>query len=350
MPTPVQRFRVWRGTNISHWLSQSDQRGELRRAKFTQADVERIAQWGFDHIRLPVDEEQLWDEAGRPDREAFDLLDNGLDWAAQAGLKVVVDLHLLRSHCFCDQNDPRLFTDPQEQIKFVTFWRELSNRLKCRPIEQVAYELMNESVAHDPEDWNRVASAAYRAIRELEPQRVIVLGSNQANSVFTFQQLWVPEDHATLLTFHYYHPMLITHYKASWWPGGGDYDGPIQYPGEQIPAQTLSSLPLPLHDRLSAFNRHYDRETMAADLAQPLAVAAKTGLPLYCGEFGVHSTVPLELRKAWYRDWISVLDQNHIGWANWDYRGCFGIVDENRQSTGIAEVMLGNPPPTGIAQ
>lgn len=56
-------FTVKRGTNISHWLSQSDRRGDARREFFTQDDVRYLAGLGFDHLRIPVDEEQLFDEA-----------------------------------------------------------------------------------------------------------------------------------------------------------------------------------------------------------------------------------------------------------------------------------------------
>ena len=58
-------FTVKRGTNISHWLSQSNQRGQARKTFFTAEDVKRIAGWGFDHIRLPIDEEQMWDDHGQ---------------------------------------------------------------------------------------------------------------------------------------------------------------------------------------------------------------------------------------------------------------------------------------------
>jgi hypothetical protein len=68
-PHPV--FSIRRGTNISHWLSQSDRRGEARRAWFTEEDVEFLAGLGFDHLRIPVDEEQLWDEKGNMEKEAF---------------------------------------------------------------------------------------------------------------------------------------------------------------------------------------------------------------------------------------------------------------------------------------
>jgi endoglucanase len=238
-------LKIGRGTNISHWLSQSDRRGPERRAWFTQEDVRRIADWGFDHIRLPIDEEQMWDDAGRQNAEAFELMDSALDWAEQAGLNMIVDLHILRSHCFTQTTEPKLFTDPAEAEKFADFWRQLSARLKNRSRSRVAYELMNEAVAKDAKDWNRVAMVAFKAIRALEAQRTIILGSNRWNSALTFDELEVPKDQETVLTFHFYHPMLVTHHRASWWPEGKCYEGPIQYPGQPIPAQYFKEVPEP---------------------------------------------------------------------------------------------------------
>lgn len=334
-------LQIRRGTNISHWLSQCDRRGDARRAFFTRADVRRLADWGFDHLRLPIDEEQMWDAAGHPEPEAFDLLESALDWTEQAGMKAVVDLHILRSHYFISASEPKLFTDPAEAGRFADLWRQLSARLCRRANDRVAYELMNEAVATDPQDWNRVALGAFQAIRLLEPGRTIVLGSNRWNSALTFEQLQVPDDRETILTFHYYLPMLVTHHRANWWPEGSFYEGPIQYPGTPIAAAELARVPEPGRSRLAALNAPYDRTRMVADIAQPLAVARRTGLPLYCGEFGAIALAPQPVRVAWYRDLIAVFDEHQIAWANWDYKGGFALIDSQGRSTGIAEAMLG---------
>lgn len=342
MPTQIQR-----GTNISHWLSQSEVRGEGRRAYFTRDDVKRIADWGFDHIRLPMDEVQMWDASGKQEAEAFDLMDAAIDWSLDTGMKVVVDLHILRSHFFNQATEPPLFTNPSEAQKFAGFWRQLSARLNRRSNDQVVYELMNEPVAKDSQDWNRVAMVAFDAIRQLEPQRTIILGSNRWSSVTTFDELHVPDDKNTILTFHFYHPMLITHHRAWWCPEGKMYDGPVQYPGRPIPDANLKDVRQPEGTRLvnlslENLNKHYDRSNMVADIAKPLAVAKRTGLPLYCGEFGVIDFTPTAPRLAWYRDLISVFNEYHIGWANWDYKEEFGLLDKKTlKSTGIAETMLG---------
>ncbi len=335
-----------RGTNISHWLSQSDRRGEERRAWFTPEDIRIITDYGFDHIRLPVDEEQMWDEAGKSEEDAFDCLENALDWAEAEGLGVILDLHILRGHSFGQMTEPKLFTDPEEEAHFAGMWRQISARLASRSTDSLAYELMNEPVADNPADWNRVAAAAMRLVREREPQRTILIGSNRWNSVFTVHELELPDTERTILTFHYYHPMLITHHRASWSQEGRMYDGPIQYPGRPIADEHLSQVRPPEPTKFGALdfaelNKPFTRDNMVADFAGAIAVSRKTGCPLYCGEFGVVNYAPMPVREAWYRDIISVFEEYGIGWANWDYKGLFGIVDGERQSTGIAEAMLG---------
>jgi endoglucanase len=344
-------FQVHKGTNISHWLSQSNQRGVARAEWFTKKDVQYIANLrysagsrgaggSFDHLRIPIDEVQMWDEEGRRETEAFDLLDAALDWCAEAGLRAIVDLHILRSHYFNDQEEPRLFTDSAEEARFAGLWRDLSSHLESRSNDWVAYELLNEAVARDPEDWNRVAMAAFSAVREREPERTIVLGSNWFNQHHTFERLAVPDDPNLILTYHYYFPMLITHHQARWWYGGGVYAGPIHYPGTPIAPQDLEGLDQAFLERVDEWNTPFDRSQMVADLAQPLAVRARTGLPLYCGEFGCYEKTPQAIRLAWYRDMMQTFEEFDIAWANWDYKGSFGIVTHEGQDTGIAEVLL----------
>lgn len=333
-------FGIKRGTNISHWLSQSQARGAERRAYFTQEDVKRLADLGLDHLRIPIDEEQMWDEAGNQEPEAFDLLDAALDWCAAAGLRAVVDLHLLRTHHFLDTEDPPLFADPAEEGRFAGLWEQLSQHLGGRSTDAVAYELLNEAVARDPEDWNRVALAAHAAIRAREAQRTIVLGSNWFNQHHTFLKLRVPEDPYLILTFHYYYPMFITHYTAPWWAIGGRYTGPVHYPGRPIAQEDLAGLDPELLSHMEEWNVPYDREVMVADLAQPLEVSRRTGLPLYCGEFGCFDRTPDALRIAWFRDIVSVFNEFNIAWANWDYKGSFGLFTHTGEPAAFLPVLL----------
>jgi endoglucanase len=198
-------FKIFKGTNIAHWLSQSDARGEARLNFFTEKDIELIKSLGFDHIRLPIDEEQMWDEQGARYDTAFTLMTNCLDWCQKHDLKVIVDLHILRSHHFNAEVKP-LWTDPKEQDKFINLWVDLSAELNRYPVGNVAYELMNEAVADDPEQWNQLVDRAVKAIRQLEKDRIIVIGSNMWQSAGTFDDLKVPNDNNIILSSIFMNP------------------------------------------------------------------------------------------------------------------------------------------------
>lgn len=336
-------FAVRRGTNVSHWLSQSRWRGAQRRRWFTREDVALVARLGFDHLRFPVDEEQLWDEAGRPQAEAFELLDAALDWCQEFRLRAIVDLHILRSHHFNEGTRP-LWREVAAQERFLEIWRQLSARLSRRPVDQVAYELLNEPVASEPEDWNRLVARAVAVLRAREPRRTLVIGSNRWQSADTFDALRVPAgDPNLLLSFHFYTPMALTHHGASW-TKVGEYRGTVRYPGEVVSPEDLAGLPA---DLVRAVGRHtyFDRTVLEELIAKPIAVARERGLPLYCGEWGALPAAPRADRLRWYADLRSVLEKYGIGWATWEYKGGFGVVSAERQvDEGLKEVLLGPGP------
>lgn len=336
-------FTIHRGTNISHWLSQSEARGAERRARFTREDAARLADLGLDHLRLPVDEGQLWDAANAQDNEAWDLLQQGLDWCRAEGMRAIVDLHILRSHHFVDDAGAnRLFTDSAEAERLGQCWSELSGALRSRDCDWVAFELMNEAIAPDPADWNRVLLHPYRAIRAHEKERTIAIGSNLWCQVQTFPDLRVPEnDPHILLVFHYYNPMLITHHRAGWNWLGRNYAGPIQYPGRPVPADALAALAPEIRGKIELENAPFDREAMERQIEPALVRAKELDLPLWCNEFGVIRTVAPAIQRAWYRDFLAVLGAHGIPWTNWDFRGDFGLFDrESRAPTVAAEALL----------
>ncbi len=330
-------FDVKRGTNIGHWLSQNDHTGAARKAFFTERDVANIASLGFDHIRLPIDEVQMWDEAGQKDPEAFALLHQALAWCLAHRLRVIVDLHVLRTHHFNDPDQP-LWRQPAARERFLNCWRELSAELKRYPVRQVAYELLNEPVTEHPEDWNALAAKAIASIRKTEPGRVIVVGPAPRQSAEAFDAFRVPPgDRNILLSFHYYAPFLLTHHQAPW-TEIGRYTGPVHYPGPTVTEEELSAVPAEVAAMLKKHGARqgYDAGQIEKDVQAPLQFARRHGLRLYCGEWGTLSTVPAADRLRWYRDVRSVLEKNNIAWANWDYKSTgFGFTNgqgENYQA------------------
>ena len=116
----VNNFHIKRGTNVSHWLSQSEARGEMRRLHIQEEDFERLHDLGFDFVRIPIDEVQFWDEKGNKLPEAWTLLTNALKWARKHELRAIVDLHIVRSHYFNAVNEGggaanTLFTSEKSQ-------------------------------------------------------------------------------------------------------------------------------------------------------------------------------------------------------------------------------------------
>lgn len=326
----VEKFEVFRGTNVAHWLSQSEKRGTERDRFITKADIDSIAAMGFDHVRLPIDEEQMWDEQGSRHEDAFQLMTNCIDWCAENNLRVIVDLHILRSHHFNAAEKP-LWTVPAEQEKFYNLWRDLSKSLSKYPNSMVAYELMNEAVADDPELWNNLVANAVKAIREIEPQRIIVIGSNMWQSVGTFDVLKVPaNDSNFILSFHFYEPFLLTHWNAGWTNQKG-YTGPVHYPDTILTQTEFDALPVEMKQPAERWvNKEFNKTWILEQWQKPIQKAKELGLPLYCGEFGIITGPPQEDMLRWYQDMIDLFEENGIGYANWNYKsGSFGLVEDN---------------------
>ncbi len=338
-----ERFTLKRGINIAHWLSQSDARGSQRDAFFMEKDVKYIASLGFDHIRIPIDEEQMFDEAGNKEPEAFALLHRAIEQSLRANMRVVVDLHILRSHHFNAQDKP-LFFKASAQEAFYECWRKLSAELRKYPTSMVAYELMNEPVADDPEDWNLIANTCYLEIRDLEPERVIVIGSNRWQSFDTVKDLKVPRgDKNIIISFHYYNPFLLTHYRASW-TSQKDYAGPVHYPGVTVGKEEFeASCPQNLRSSLVWNTRSsYDSARLKHDFQEVVNVAKEYGLQVYCGEYGCMKTALQEDRMRWHRDMEKVFDEMGIARALWCYREGkegFGILMSETPDKPMIETM-----------
>lgn len=322
----AREFRIKKGINISHWLSQSNERGEERAKYFTRDDVKFIAESGFDHLRIPIDEEQMFDANLNPEKEAFTLLHNAIGWCKEFNLKVVVDLHILRSHHFNAETKP-LFTDKNAQEQFYECWRKISAELKRYPRTFVAYELMNEPVANDSEQWNVIVNRCLEVVRELEPRRTIIIGANRWQAYDEVKNLRVPEnDKNIILSFHFYNPFPLTHYRASWTE---QKDNPLKvyYPGYIVKKEDVEKLSPELKRRWEWLSNNYnDINTLEKQIKQAYDAATAMGRTLYLGEFGALTTAGEESIIRWYRDIMTICKKYDIGHATWDYpRGGFGI-------------------------
>jgi endoglucanase len=344
--------------NLSHWLSQCF--GWSPRATFiTERDIAFIASLGYDHVRIPIDEKEMWTEDGKPIAESFAHLTDALDWCVKHKLRVIVDLHILRAHHFNAANDGgkiTLWSNPAAQEGFIGLWKDISARIGKYPVTMVAYEILNEPVAEDHEDWNRLLGRAVAVVRTLEPNRVLVIGSNNWQTAGAFPYLKVPAgDRNIILSVHTYSPLAFTHYKASWTPLK-TYTGPVHYPGRPITDEDMARYAdrdnLDLADNLREARLPFDRQRLQEVLALAIARAKELKLQLYCGEFGALATSERRDRLTYYADIVGVLESNNMAWANWDYKGDFGIVSFDRKKgkdlgrdEGLIEALLGKGRP-----
>jgi endoglucanase len=337
-------FKLGTGVNVSHWLSQSLSRGIEREELITKKDFDSIAAMGFDHVRLPIDEEQMYDEQMNRHEDAFQLMHNAIKWSLENNLNIIVDLHIIRAHHFNNENESAntLFEEQKEQEKMINIWLDLQKDLMQYPNDRVAYELMNEAVAPTDEDWNRLIAKLIAAIRVKEPERVIVVGSNLWQTVETFHNLKVPEnDRNLILSFHFYYPLIVTHYRAPWTTNHA-YTGIIQYPGQAIDTALYESLDPALVEVLRGSNGVWNKEKLAETMKPAIEKAKELNLPLYCGEFGTYPAyIDKEIRLRWYQDIAEVFRENNINNAHWCYKGDFPVVNPDASANELPAILLG---------
>jgi endoglucanase len=264
-------------------------------------------------------------------------------------LKVVIDLHILRSHHFNNANNEgamTLWSSPEEQEHMMDVWRELSAELKQYPVDELAYEFMNEPVAPKPSLWNDLVARGYEVIRSLEPERYLIFGPNMWQLPQFYKSFALPKNASRIiLSYHTYSPLPFTHYKAGWLPLG-KYEGEVHYPGTTIPdaewdkfeqANGNDTLAIIAKER-----REFTKESMIAEIQPALEFAKQRGFQLYCNEFGCLPSVNRAERLQYYTDICSVFTQFNIAFAAWDFKGDFGIQAWNRETAenGIVDTEL----------
>ena len=197
----------------------------------TKADVDAMARWGFNSIRLPmhyglytlpVDQEpvkgqQTWLEDG------FRRTDELLAWAKANDVYLILDLHAAPGGQGNDNNisdrdpdRPSLWDEPANQEKMIALWRRLAERYKDDPYI-AAYDIINEPnwgfADHaDRNGCKETGNAPLRdllvrttaAIREVDPRHIVIIEGNCWGNNYQGvleQGLW---DDNLVVSFHKY--------------------------------------------------------------------------------------------------------------------------------------------------
>lgn len=327
------KFEIAKGMNISAWLSQANLSNEEKTKYFTQKDLQQLAQLGFDHIRLPFNENQLYAPSGKRNEHTFALIHQVIDWCEKANMRIILDCHQTADHDFSRFSSIKLFKDEEAPARFAELWQKLSAEFGKYPNSLVAYEVLNEPNAVDNKSWNSVANKMIKVIRALEPERIILLGSNKANRVTTFPDLQIPKNDPNLiLSFHFYYPYLLTHYKADFYKAIKDIDVPISYPGQIVADSVVKTLDEEGKKVMDKYNGVYNKQSLFELMKPAFEVAQKAGLRIHCGEFGCNFAYPdKNLQLRWMRDIVAIFRENNVPYTVWGYRKQFGVFNDNRK-------------------
>jgi endoglucanase len=323
------------GVNLGGWISQYPAYDHEHFKTFISVtDIKRIADWGMDHVRLPVDYPLLEDDA-RPSiykQSGFDYIESCLEWCRVNGLRVILDLHKAPGYAFDALDKSSLFKNPAMQERFLGLWESITRRFLGRFDDSLAVELLNEIVLPDSGPWNELVKRTLVHIRSVDSQRLVLLGGNHYNAADELQNLEPIADPNILYTFHFYLPLSVTHQKAPWVPPLAEYNQQLEYPGWQAPglAAIVEKYPNDTHQLRKEIGALFDQSYLRSMLQPALDFSQKMGQPVYCGEFGVYEAAPMSTRVNWARDLIALLNENAIGRAYWTYKTLdFGLLDKD---------------------
>lgn len=292
-------------------------------------DIDRIADEGFDHIRVPV----AWHlnlidspEGPRFHPDLIKDLEPVLRRALERKLHILLDWH----H-FHDLTD----NPAANRARFVTVWETVARHFKSWPPE-LYLELLNEPRdALTTEVANPIYADAITAIRKIDPQRIILVSPGKWGDIRELDHLRLPDaDDRLIVTVHCYEPFMFTHQDANWVNLKG-LSG-ITYPG---PPATPLAVPEAFRENagVRSFIENYntlpaDRNPCSPNAVRELLDLAREwsdtfGRPVHLGEFGSHRAADPESRVRYARDVRKLAEARGIPWALWDWKAAFGYWD-----------------------
>lgn len=327
-----------KGINLGGWISQYEKFDRNHFDTFiSRRDIEKIASWGLDHVRVPVDYEVLEEEDGTPRESGYEYLDSCIEWCKRNNLNMVIDLHRTYGYTFCpmDKDDKeKFFLDEGLQDRFYKLWATIAKRY-AQDSDMVAFELLNEIVSRNiAQQWNAIALNAIKVIREYAPDNWIIFGGTDYNSVNAIPVLPVIEDKKVAYTFHCYDPFMFTH-QGCHWVDAMPRDFRIEYPAS-LDAYKLKDTTLDDSQvgGLKVFAQAFDNDqiteigpSMFEVIFEPaLKTCEERNIPLYVGEYGVIDLADKQSKINWLKDINTVFEKYDMARSLWSYKKMnFGI-------------------------
>ncbi len=308
--TPSKR---WRGFNLLGMFRcpttglKPDPRVD---GHFVEWEFQALHDWGFNFVRLPLDYRILiaGDSWTNLNEQKMKFLDDAIRWGRKYSIHVQVALHRIPGYCILDQTEAfPLGTSPMAQKAACTMWAAFAKRWKGVPNDVLSFNLFNEPTRHTAgANYLPLCRKLIEAIRNEDGARFIMVDGNGCASQP------VPELYETPSVgqaFRGYTPHAITHY-------GTDYIHGIP---KAPPTWPLAP------GYASGWLCRSPEETVAQYQG-----ALDAGELCMVGEFGCCNTAPHATVLAWMEHCLKLWRAKGLGWALWNLRGRFGILDSER--------------------
>ena len=337
--SPIQKNPLprWKGFNLLDFFSPQPP-SNTGTGVTTEDDFRWMSDWGFDFVRIPMayprylsfdrTKDITRDDILKFDNKAIEEVDKLIVLAHKYNLHVSLNLHRGPGYCInAGFHEPfNLWKDKEAQEAFNSHWKMWAERYRDIPPEKLSFDLLNEpAYIEDMNDqfamkgpvpgdiYRRIASGACGTIRSVTPNRLIIAdGNSGGNSV-------IPEltDLKIAQSCRAYYPSLVSHYQAPWvW-------------------KDPSKAPKPVWPGVIA-GKSYGRETLQ-EFYKPWIELAGKGVGVHCGEGGCYNKTPHPVFLAWFEDILDILTKNGIGYALWNFRGDFGMLDSGRSDVDYTD-------------
>jgi len=286
-------------------------------------ELDFIAEQGFNFVRIPTDY-RFWTkdhDYKNPDERIFEeYLDKYLEECTKRGLHMCLNIHRAPGYCI-NRNDleiHNLWEDEIAQDAFGYLWESFAKRYKGISNEKLSFDLLNEppdigQYGCTREKHAEVMRRTIATIRAVDPTREIVLDGMGGGGVA------IPElaDVGAIHSGRGYAPFEVSHHKANWIEGWEDMKLP-EYPGK-------------------IWDEMWDRAALM-DYYKPWREVEDMGVKIHMGEFGCFNRTPNDMAVRWLTDLMSVWKELGWGYAMWNFKGAFGIVDHGREGARYEKI------------
>ena len=308
-------FPRYRGFNLTEKAG-----GGGPRRKFHEEDFEIMADWGLNFARIPM---SYWnwaskDEWYKIDEDVLKDIDEAVNFGKQYHVHINLNLHRVPGYCINGRNmEPMdLFIDTPENMQkaldaVIYHWKMFAQRYKSIPNSQLSFDLINEPPKmKDETRYVEIVKTLVSGIREEDPDRLIVVDGKDIGRTPVYGIV----DLGVVQSTRGYDPMSVSHYTASW-----------------VPKDEFETFNFPTWPLRSDDGKLWDKVSLKEKLIDTWQPLVDKGVHVHVGEWGCYNKTPHDVALSWMRDILSLWKEAGWGYAMWNLKGDFGVLNSERE-------------------